>query len=88
MLGNDAVSQTETLQRFTGDAQPVALRRARRWRSTTFCTSSRLRCASLGGGPAFELDAVREFCRTKNNSVEFAFYPLDLQPGWRPYAER
>ena len=51
------------------------------------CTSSRLRCASLGGGPAFELDAVREFCRAKNNSVEFAFYSLDLQPGWRPYAE-
>ena len=51
------------------------------------CTSQRLRCASLGGGPAFELDAVREFCQHKNNSVEFAFYSLDLQPGWRPYAE-
>ena len=40
----------------------------------------------MGGGP-FELDAVREFCRAKNDSVEFAFYSLDLQPGWRPYAE-
>ena len=46
-----------------------------------------MRCASLGGGPAFELDAVREFCLSKNDSVEFAFYSLDLQPGWRPYAE-
>ena len=49
--------------------------------------SPKLRCASLGGGPAFELDALREFCRAKNAETEFAFYSLDLQPGWRPYAE-
>ena len=44
---------------------------------------SQLRIASLGGGPAFELVAVREFLAPR----PLTLYSLDLQPAWKPYAE-
>ncbi|KAJ1460389.1 hypothetical protein M885DRAFT_477923 [Pelagophyceae sp. CCMP2097] len=46
-----------------------------------------LRMASLGGGPAFELDAIREFVYQRHPDSEFDLYSIDLQPAWRPYAE-
>jgi len=50
--------------------------------------SPRLRVASLGGGPAFEIDALREFVHARApQRPELALYSLDLQPGWKPYAE-
>jgi len=49
--------------------------------------SPALRVASLGGGPAFELDALREFCHAAcPTPPKLAMYSLDLQPGWGPYA--
>jgi len=51
-----------------------------------------LRVASLGGGPAFELVAVREFVRARRHALRrperrLEFFSLDLQPAWKPYAE-
>jgi len=45
--------------------------------------ATHIRCASLGGGPAFELFALREFCP----DAALELYSLDLQPAWRVYAE-
>jgi cap1 methyltransferase len=45
------------------------------------------RVASLGGGPGFELVAVREFCATHLPSVQPELLSLDLQGAWKPCAE-
>jgi hypothetical protein len=54
-------------------------------------SDSKLRVASIGGGPAFELDAVREFVWRETRSLmdqsRFEFYSIDLQPDWKPYPE-
>ena len=50
--------------------------------------SPSLRVASLGGGPAFELDAVREYVHDHADArPQLTLYSIDLQPSWRPYAE-
>lgn len=45
-------------------------------------SSTKLRVASVGGGPAFELVALADFV-----SATPELYSLDLQPAWKPYAE-
>ena len=54
----------------------------------------RLTAASLGGGPGFELHALREWVRGEaalesvHGSGAQRLVSLDLQGGWAPYAER
>ena len=47
-----------------------------------------LRVSSLGGGPAFEVDALREYVlKHAKQPTDLRLYSIDLQPGWAPYAE-
>ncbi|EOD15713.1 hypothetical protein EMIHUDRAFT_451679 [Emiliania huxleyi CCMP1516] len=50
-------------------------------------TKTPFRVASLGGGPGFELLAVREFCAARLPQAEPQLLSLDLQGAWRPCCE-
>ena len=45
------------------------------------------RVASLGGGPGFELLAVRDFCAEHLPAADVQLKSLDLEASWRPCAE-
>lgn len=46
-----------------------------------------IRCASLGGGPGFELVAFQEFFKAHYPTVELDLISLDLEESWRASSE-
>ena len=44
------------------------------------------RIASIGGGPGYELLALREFLRELAPPLRVELTSVDLQPGWEPFA--
>uniref|UniRef100_A0A7S3K2G5 Uncharacterized protein n=1 Tax=Aureoumbra lagunensis TaxID=44058 RepID=A0A7S3K2G5_9STRA len=81
----------KSLQRYTETYN--LCERAAAADSTAYSIFSRdqLRICSLGGGPAFELVALRDFIRNihsaRPNPPKLNMFSLDLQPAWKPYAE-
>ncbi len=83
----------KSIQRFTETYNLCqrACQRDRHARKVVLKSDSKLRVASIGGGPGFELDAIREFVwretRSLTDQSRFEFYSIDLQPDWKPYPE-
>eukprot|EP00746_Dinoflagellata_sp_MGD_P145439 gnl/MRDRNA2_/MRDRNA2_78051_c0_seq1.p1 gnl/MRDRNA2_/MRDRNA2_78051_c0~~gnl/MRDRNA2_/MRDRNA2_78051_c0_seq1.p1 ORF type:complete len:327 (+),score=61.91 gnl/MRDRNA2_/MRDRNA2_78051_c0_seq1:361-1341(+) len=83
--------RVKCIQRFTEAWE--AMRRTfnagglRKWMGVGEDKSVPLRVASLGGGPAFELLAVRRFCERFLPQAKLELISLDLIAEWQPYAE-
>ena len=79
----------KSFQRFTETYNLVARAAGRDATARdVFLKTPELRVASLGGGPAFEVDALREYVLAHAEAApDFRLYSIDLQPGWKPYAE-
>ena len=50
-------------------------------------TRTALHIASIGGGPAYELLAFKQFFQKSHPAHSLAFCNLDVQEAWRPYSE-
>ncbi|GAB5364277.1 hypothetical protein AAMO2058_000955900 [Amorphochlora amoebiformis] len=50
-------------------------------------SGGKIRVASLGGGPGFELLAFEHFCRLHHKGLQVEFFSLDLEASWEPYVK-
>lgn len=79
----------KSLQRFSETFNLLHRATAQDTLARELLSAPSVRCASLGGGPAFELFALEEFSRHLRGGqpAKLELYSLDLQPAWKVYAE-
>lgn len=78
----------KSLQRFSETFNLLHRATAQDTLARELLSAPSVRCASLGGGPAFELFALEEFSRhLRGQPAKLELYSLDLQPAWKVYAE-